>query len=290
MLPCVRWLQSLLALLSSTMPTWGQNSCPSRCLCPDPHTVNCSGRELSSLPDPLPLDVRRLVLSDNSITGIPSDFLILYSDLVHLDLRNNLLSRIEPGTLSTSSRLVFLDLSCNNLTEIPPGTFGESRSLIKLRLGNNSLLSKVSEDAFKGLTSLWELELQGNALSCLDVRVLSRLPSLRRVRLEGNPWVCNCSFIKLFTWLSENTLKLPTGMKGIECIISKNENRTDLSRLSKESFQKCRVTPMDYIIVIFSGVAVLVAGIVASFFLATTAHCCQRWSETNKGDNDENDA
>ncbi|KAJ8387219.1 hypothetical protein AAFF_G00159380 [Aldrovandia affinis] len=210
MLPCVRGLQPLLALLSSVLlSSWGQN-CPTSCQCPDSHTVDCSDRGLTHLPDSIPLDVRRLLLSDNWIAGIPSDFLVLYSDLVYLDLRNNSLSRIEPGTLSTSSRLVFLDLGSNNLTEIPSGTFGESRGLIKLRLGNNPYLSMVSQDAFVGLTSLRELELEQNALSSLDVRVLGQLPSLRRVRLEGNPWVCNCNFAKLFAWLMENSQKLPT--------------------------------------------------------------------------------
>lgn len=210
MLPCVYRLQPVLALLSFTLLTQGEN-CPATCLCPDPHTVDCSGRGLTRLPDEIPLDVRRLLLADNWIPRIPSDFLVLYSDLVYLDLRNNSLSHIEPGTLSTSSRLVFLDLGSNNLTEIPKGTFGESRSLIKLRLGNNPYLSMVNEDAFMGLTSLRELELERNALSGLQVSALSQLPSLRVVRLEGNPWVCNCNFANLFTWLVENGHKLPNG-------------------------------------------------------------------------------
>lgn len=210
MFSCVHWLQSFLALLSSTLFTWGQN-CPSVCLCPDHHTVDCTGQGLTRLPDSIPLDVRRLLLSHNGIPWIPSDFLVLYSDLVYLDLRNNSLSRLEPGTLGTSSRLVYLDLGSNNLTEIPSGTFGESRSLIKLRLGNNPFLRMVGEGAFTGLTSLRELELERNALSGLDVKVLNQLPSLRVIRLEGNPWVCNCHFAKLFLWLMENRHKLPTG-------------------------------------------------------------------------------
>lgn len=211
MLPCVHLLQLLLALLWSVLrSSWGQ-SCPASCRCPDPHTVDCSGRGLTRLPGSIPLDVRRLLLSDNWIPWIPSDFLVLYSDLVYLDLRNNSLSRIEPGTLTPSSRLVFLDLGSNNLTEIQSGTFGESRSLIKLRLGNNPNLSVVSKDAFQGLTSLRELELEQNGLSGLDVGVLGQLPSLRVVRLEGNPWECNCNFAKLFAWLMENGQKLPTG-------------------------------------------------------------------------------
>lgn len=200
MLLCINWLKPFLALLFSTLLKQGQN-CPTSCLCPDHHTVNCSGQGLTGVPDSIPLDVRRLLLSNNWIPWIPSDFLVLYTDLVYLDLRNNSLSQLEPGTLSTSSRLVFLDLGNNNLTEIPSGTFGESRSLIKLRLGDNPYLTMVSRDVFTGLTSLRELELERNGLTGLDVRVLELLPSLNMVRLEGNPWLCNCHFAKfLYGW------------------------------------------------------------------------------------------
>ncbi|KAM4610421.1 leucine-rich repeat-containing protein 38-like [Polymixia lowei] len=288
MLLCINWLQPFLALLSSTLLTRGHN-CPSSCLCPDHHTVDCTGQGLTRLPDSIPLDVRRLLLSNNWISLIPSDFLVLYSDLVYLDLRNNSLSELEPGTLSTSSRLVFLDLGSNNLTEIPSGTFGESRSLIKLRLGNNPYLSMVREDAFKGLTSLRELELERNGLAALDIRVLEPLSSLRMLRLEGNPWVCNCHFAKLFVWLTENRHKLPTGMEGIECSLPLDGRVVPLSLLSEESFQACRgnLTLTDYLVVIFSGISVSVAAIMASFFLASTVHCFQRLSKGSKGDEEE---
>ncbi|XP_046897108.1 leucine-rich repeat-containing protein 38 [Hypomesus transpacificus] len=288
MLPCINWLQPFLALLSSTLLTRGQY-CPSSCLCPDHHTVDCTGQSLTRLPDSIPLDVRRLLLSDNWIPWIPSDFLVLYSDLVYLDLRNNSLNRLEPGTLSTSSRLVFLDLGSNNLTEIPSGTFGESRNLIKLRLGNNPYLTMVDTDAFQGLTSLRELELERNGLVGLDVGVLEHLPSLRLLRLEGNPWICNCHFAKLFVWLTENQNKLPTGMDGMECSLPLDGQRVSLSLLSEESFRECRgiLTLTDYLIVIFSGISVSVAAIVASFFLASTVHCFQRLSKGGKADEEE---
>lgn len=210
MFPCINWLQPFLAFISSTLIT-RVHSCPSSCLCPDHHTVDCTGRGLTGVPNSIPLDVRRLLLSNNWIPWIPSDFLVLYSDLVYLDLRNNSLSGLEPGTLTTSSRLVFLDLGSNNLTEIPSGTFGESRSLIKLRLGSNPHLSMVGSGAFTGLTSLRELELEKNGLTQLDVSILESLPSLRVVRLEGNPWLCSCRFASLFLWMLENRHKLPKG-------------------------------------------------------------------------------
>ncbi|XP_036803145.1 leucine-rich repeat-containing protein 38-like [Oncorhynchus mykiss] len=288
MLPCINWLQPFLALLSSTLLTRGHN-CPSSCLCPDHHTVDCQGQGLTSLPSPIPLDVRRLLLSDNWIPWIPSDFLVLYSDLVYLDLRNNSLSVLEPGTLSTSSRLVFLDLGSNNLTEIQSGTFVESRSLIKLRLGNNPYLSLVEEDAFLGLTSLRELELERNGLQGLDVGVLEPLTSLRVVRLEGNPWVCNCHFAKLFVWLTENCHKLPMGMEGLQCSLPMDGSLMSLSLLSEASFRECRgyLSLTDILIVIFSGISVSVVAIIASFFLASMVHCFQRLGKAGQADEEE---
>ncbi|XP_062871982.1 leucine-rich repeat-containing protein 38 [Trichomycterus rosablanca] len=276
MFSCVHCLQPFLALLFSGLITWGQ-TCPSSCFCSDPHTVNCTGQGLTHLPNSIPLDTRRLVLSNNWIALIPPDFLVLYSDLVYLDLRNNSLTRLEPGTLTTASRLVYLDLGGNNLTDIPSGTFKESRSLIKLRLDNNPYLSVVGEDAFSGLTSLQELEMKMTGLSSLDVRVLSQLPSLRVIHLEGNPWMCNCHFAKLFLWLSENRHKLRTGLEGMECSLPVDGRQVSLSMLSEDSFRECKglLSLKDYLIVIFSGICISVAAIIASFFLASAIHCFQ---------------
>ncbi|CAG6021984.1 leucine-rich repeat-containing protein 38-like [Menidia menidia] len=286
--PCGTWLQPLLALIVSASLT-RSHSCPSRCLCPDNHTVNCTSQGLVGVPDSIPLDVRRLLLSNNWIPWIPSDFLVLYTDLVYLDLRNNSLSQLDPGTLSSSSRLVFLDLGSNNLTEIPSGMFGESKSLIKLRLGNNPYLRMIGRDAFSGLSALRELDLEKNAFTVLDVRVLEPLASLRMLRLEGNPWLCNCHFAKLFAWLYQNRQKLPTGMEGIECSLPPDGLRVPLSVFSEDSFRECRgaLTLTDCLIVIFSGISVSFAAIVTSFLLASIVHCFQRISKTSKGDEEE---
>ncbi|XP_026854005.2 leucine-rich repeat-containing protein 38 [Electrophorus electricus] len=270
MFSCVCCLQSFLVLLSIASVTLGQR-CPASCLCPDHHTVDCTGQGLTRLPDSIPLGVRRLLLADNGILWIPSDFLVVYSDLVYLDLRNNSLTKLEPGTLPTFSRLVYLDLRNNNLTEIPSGTFGESHSLIKLRLGNNPYLSMLSRGALAGLTSLRELELERNGFSVLDVGMLRQLPSLRIIRLEGNPWVCNCRFTKLFFWLVENHHKLPNGLEDMECLLPVNGQWISLSMLSENSFRECLgvLSLKDLLVVMFSGIVILVISITTSFIMAS---------------------
>lgn len=176
----------------------------------DYHTIDCRDQGLPSVPNPFPLDVRKLLIADNNIQAIPADFFIFYGDLVYLDFRNNSLTSLEEGTFSSSTKLVYLDLSYNNLTQLDAGIFKSAEKLIKLSLGNNNLVD-VDEAAFENLEQLQVLELNDNNLQSLNVAALEALPSLRTIRLEGNPWVCDCDFANLFSWIQDNASKLQKG-------------------------------------------------------------------------------
>lgn len=63
--------------------------CPAVCSCMDYHTIDCRDQGLPSVPNPFPLDVRKLLIADNNIQAIPADFFIFYGDLVYLDFRNS---------------------------------------------------------------------------------------------------------------------------------------------------------------------------------------------------------
>ncbi|ELW68618.1 Leucine-rich repeat-containing protein 38, partial [Tupaia chinensis] len=186
------------------------HACPAGCACTDPHTVDCRDRGLPSVPDPFPLDVRKLLVAGNRIQQIPEDFFIFYGDLVYLDFRNNSLRSLEEGTFSGSAKLAFLDLSYNNLTQLGAGAFRSAGRLVKLSLANNNLAG-VHEAAFETLESLQVLELNDNNLRSLSVAALAALPALRTLRLDGNPWLCDCDFAHLFSWIQENASKLPRG-------------------------------------------------------------------------------
>ncbi|KAM4652131.1 leucine-rich repeat-containing protein 38 [Discoglossus pictus] len=275
---CFCWLLTLpLGLL-----------CPSVCICMDYHTIDCRDQGLVSLPNSFPLDIRKLLAANNHIQMIPSDLFLFYGDLVYLDLRNNSLTSLEEGTFSTNTRLVFLDLSYNNLTQLDAGIFKSTGKLIKLSLGYNNL-SDVHEAAFENLESLQVLELNDNNLQSLSVTALDALPSLRTIRLEGNPWICDCDFANLFFWIEENSNKLQKGVEEIQCTL--DDRKIFLHELSEISFSECKfsLTLTDFLIIIFSGVAVSIAAIFSSFFLASTVHCFQRCSPSKDEDEDEED-
>nr|XP_020636920.1 leucine-rich repeat-containing protein 38 [Pogona vitticeps] len=290
MWPCLRLGRlPLWPLLSLTFLPLG-HGCPAACRCLDYHTIDCRDQGLPRVPSPFPLDVRKLLIADNSIQEIPADFFIFYHDLVYLDFRNNSIAGLEEGTFSSSSHLVYLDLSHNNLTGLATGAFKSAEKLIKLSLGHNRL-AQVAEGAFESLEQLQVLELNDNRLQTLSVAALAALPNLRTLRLEGNPWLCDCDFAGLFSWLEENASKLQKGLNEIQCTVPVEDITVFLSDLTEASFRDCKFTLSltDLIIIIFSGVAVSIAAIVSSFVLALIVNCFQRCAPSKDDDEDDDD-
>lgn len=82
-----------------------------------------------------------------------------------------------------------------------------------------------------------------------------------------------------------------TGIDSMECSLPNDGRRVPLSQLSQDSFRECQITLTltDFLIIIFSGISVSVAAIMASFFLASTVHCFQRWSKGTKGEDEESE-
>ncbi|XP_069775073.1 leucine-rich repeat-containing protein 38-like [Narcine bancroftii] len=279
----------LLPLVLFLLPL--ASTCIKDCICKDGHTIDCRDLGLSDLPTGIfPLIVRKILMSNNQIQEIPVDFFMYYGDLVYLDLSNNSLTTISKGTFSTT-KLIYLDLRYNNFSQLDSGTFSSAHRLVMLRLGNNPNLEKVDKEAFQSLSDLQVLELNDNALEILSVTTLSSLPSLRTVRLEGNPWLCNCTFANLFLWLKDNAEVLPTGFDAIQCSLPRERGKISLNELSDNSFNECQhsLTLNDYLIIFFSGVCVSITAITTSFILANIVQCFRRLGLFKEGDDDDDD-
>lgn len=95
-------------------------------------------------------------------------------------------------------------------------------------------------------------------------------------------------FLPLTTLLLSRLLSL-SGLDELDCSLPLDGRRVPLTLLSEESFRECHsnLTLTDYLIVIFSGISVSVAAIMASFFLASTVHCFQRLSKGSKDEEEE---
>lgn len=108
----------------------------------------------------------------------------------------------------------------------------------------------------------------------------------------GKPLPC-----QLLGWPADVSLTPPafsTGREEIQCSLPLGNRRIFLHELSEASFSECRfsLSLTDLFIIIFSGVAVSIAAIISSFFLATVVQCFQRCApnkDTEDEDEDEDD-
>ncbi|XP_077361806.1 leucine-rich repeat transmembrane protein FLRT1 [Festucalex cinctus] len=142
--------------------------------------------ELDEFPVHLPPSVRELHLQDNNIRTIPRSALARMPLLEKLHLDDNSISTvsIEDQAFADNPRLRLLFLSRNHLSSIPSGL---PASLEELRLDDNRI-STIPTHAFRGLTSLRCLVLDGNLLANQRIAddTFSRLSNLTELSLVRN--------------------------------------------------------------------------------------------------------
>lgn len=85
-------------------------------------------------------------------------------------------------------------------------------------------LVHVEPDVFRMLPRVETLGLRDNDLDCLPVEELSHMRMLRAVRIDGNPWLCECRmrldrFFRERSIVQEERCKLPPGVyRSLQCM------------------------------------------------------------------------
>ncbi|XP_023659220.2 leucine-rich repeat transmembrane protein FLRT1-like [Paramormyrops kingsleyae] len=142
--------------------------------------------ELDDFPMHLPPSLRELHLQDNNIRTLPRSALARLPLLEKLHLDDNSVSTvsIEDQAFADNPRLRLLFLSRNHLSSIPSGL---PASLEELRLDDNRI-STIPTHAFRGLSSLRRLILDGNLLANQRIAddTFSRLSNLTELSLVRN--------------------------------------------------------------------------------------------------------
>lgn len=131
-----------------------------------------------------------LSLSNNSITNIEPDTWEFTQSLITLDLSANNISELQPQHLDCLQRLRHLFLADNHIEYLHEKTFDCVKNLEELGLQRN-LLSAIIEDSsaqspFKVLHKLKKLDLFGNGLKEITVKLLAGLNNLEWLNIGGN--------------------------------------------------------------------------------------------------------
>uniref|UniRef100_A0A3Q3VXC7 Fibronectin type-III domain-containing protein n=1 Tax=Mola mola TaxID=94237 RepID=A0A3Q3VXC7_MOLML len=140
--------------------------------------------QLDEFPIHLPPSLRELHLQDNNIRTLPRSGLTKLPLLERLHLDDNSISTvsIQERAFSGTPRLRLLFLSRNHLSSIPAGL---PASLEELRLDDNRI-STIPTHAFRGLSSLRRLVLDGNLLANTRIADDTFSPHLVRLHLQDN--------------------------------------------------------------------------------------------------------
>lgn len=151
--------------------------------------------------------------------------------------QDNHLKFLQDDTFMDLHNLSHLFLHGNRLWNINQNTFRGLRALDRLLLHQNQI-EWVDRLAFHDLKRLTTLYLFNNTLIQLSGQCLDTLPALEYLRLNGNPWSCDCKALSLWEWLK----RFRGSTSSVGCQSPAEMVGKDLKELSKDDFPNCSPT------------------------------------------------
>ncbi|CAI9728718.1 uncharacterized protein LOC115215701 isoform X4 [Octopus vulgaris] len=158
--------------------------CEAICKCLKHSTIDCTNRNLTSIPQAIPADVVTLRLEGNKIANIENGSLEGLDTLKTLFLGNNMITNIEDGSWKGLSKLQNLYLEDNKIDNID-GAFKGLDNLHILELRNNTITT-IDERSFQFLHNLKEIYLDSNNITYIEKETFKGLYNLKELRLPSN--------------------------------------------------------------------------------------------------------
>lgn len=172
--------------------------------------MDCSGKELTEIPELHNLHITELDLSfNNTSVAVPANSSVWRSQLKFLCLNNNHIKDVVKSDFQSMPKLMHVYLDYNLITVIDSHAFEGNRKLLKLTLNGNELtvtqntpfltvpslgwielancsISDMPNNFFENMTNLKFIRLSNNKIEQLDNELFANLRKLRLLHLEGN--------------------------------------------------------------------------------------------------------
>ncbi|KAA0702042.1 Reticulon-4 receptor-like 1 [Triplophysa tibetana] len=168
------------------------------------------------------------------LSAVPNNIFQGLRNLQYLYLQDNHLEYLQDDLFVDLHNLSHLFLHGNRLWSLHQNTFRGLGALDRLLLHHNQL-QWVDRLAFHDLRRLTTLYLFNNSLTELAGECLSQVPALEYLRLNDNPWECDCKALSLWDWLK----KFRGSTSSVGCMAPAELAGKDLKQLMKEDFPNC---------------------------------------------------
>ncbi|TRY65341.1 hypothetical protein DNTS_017861 [Danionella cerebrum] len=168
------------------------------------------------------------------LSALPNNTFQGLRNLQYLYLQDNHLEYLQDNLFADLHNLSHLFLHGNRMWSLHQNTFRGLGALDRLLLHHNQL-QWVNHLAFHDLKRLTTLYLFNNSLTELAGECLTQLPALEYLRLNDNPWECDCKALSLWDWLR----KFRGSTSSVGCVAPAGLAGKDLKQLKKEDFPKC---------------------------------------------------
>lgn len=151
-----------------------------------------------------------------------------------MSCQDNQLEFLEDDLFIDLLNLSHLFLHGNRLWSLRQNTFRGLGVLDRLLLHQNRI-QWVDRQAFHDLRRLTTLYLFNNSLTELSGASLTLLPALEYLRLNDNPWECDCKALSLWDWLR----RFRGSTSSLMCVSPPELAGKDLKTLKKEELPSC---------------------------------------------------
>uniref|UniRef100_A0A8D0BUS8 Reticulon 4 receptor like 1 n=1 Tax=Salvator merianae TaxID=96440 RepID=A0A8D0BUS8_SALMN len=168
------------------------------------------------------------------LSSLPSGIFSGLHNLQYLYLQDNHIDYLHEDLFVDLVNLSHLFLHGNKLWSLHQNTFRGLVNLDRLLLHQNQLQS-IHRRAFHDLRRLTLLFLFNNSLSELQGESLAHLGALEYLRLNGNPWNCDCRAQSLWDWLR----RFRGSSSSVVCESPERVHGKDLKELKAENFRGC---------------------------------------------------
>lgn len=173
---------------------------------------------LSTIPDEIfqkKPKLRELLLQGNNFQSVPESLSLLGKSLKSLYVGVNPIEELTEQSFLGLTNLVHLNISfMPKLLEVKEHTFSQLKHLEMLISSDNPRMAKFDVESLRWLKSLRELHLSNCSLETLNIAAKVDdeneevdFPKLRLLKLEHNPWHCDCRLLRTLLELEHHGRK-----------------------------------------------------------------------------------